>query len=796
MERALGVFWCIEDDTLQFRIVLQDKPLTRTGVLATIGSVFDPIGVAGPFLLPGRRVLQKSTKEKAGWNDPLSPILRAAWEKWRAELPQLEKIKIRRCYKPPGFKAVSSSIHSFSDACDYGYGMVTYLRQVSEEGQICTSLVMAKSRVVPIKPTTVPRMELTAAVVSAEVTAMVKEELDMSLESESYWVDSTIALGYIQNETKRARTYVSNRQNKILRLTKKDSWNHIDTKLNPADYASRGLSVNQETEVRTWLNGPEMLLEKDDPSKKPILQVSIPDDDPEIQVSISCNAAVVAETNSVLGFLETQLSWSEMKETLATAYIFMDILHSQRQEPDPTVADILKSEKIILRMLQDKYFSKEKECLKSNKKVLKSSPIIKLDPFLDEDQLLRVGGRLRKGNIQTKEKHPIILPKKEVVVQRIIEHYHKEIAHLGRTSTLCEVRSQGYWVINGGSQVRKLVDSCRHCRALRGQPEIQKMADLPEERVSCAEPPFTCCGADAFGPYIIKEGRKELKRYGIIFTCYSCRGVHIESLNSMDTDSFILALRRFLDRRGPVRSIRSDNGGNFIGAEEEMKKALQEMDHSRISAFLLKHSCDWIQWQKNPPVSSHMGGVWERQIRTVRSVLSGLLMEHSGRLNDESLRTLLTEVEAIVNSRPLAVDNLNDETTEPLTPNHLLTMKLKVLLPPPGEFQKADIYLRKRWRAVQYLANEFWEQFRKEYTRVSQVRNKWDTPRRNVAVNDIVLVLDKDLPRNRWAKGRVVEVFPSEDGLVRQVNVKTGVNTVLKRPITKLVVLVPADEAV
>ena len=346
LERALGVFWCIEDDTLQFRIILQDKPLTRSGVLATIGSVHDPTGVAGPFILPGRSVLQKSTKEKAGWGDLISPELRAIWEKWRAELPQLEKIKMRRCYKPPGFEAVSASIHSFSDACDSGYGMVTYLRQVSKTGEICTSFVMAKSRVVPIKAETMPRMEFTAAVVSAEVTAMAKDELDMTLESESYWVDSTIALGYIQNETKRFRTYVANRQNKILRLTKKESWNKIDTKLNPADHASRGLSVSQEAEVHDWLNGPKMLMESADPSRKPIFQATIPDNDPEIQLSINCNSTIVTETNSVLKFLE-MYDWREMKETLANASTFIDVLHKQRENPELMVADIDKAEKVI-----------------------------------------------------------------------------------------------------------------------------------------------------------------------------------------------------------------------------------------------------------------------------------------------------------------------------------------------------------------------------------------------------------------------------------------------------------------
>ena len=795
LERALGMFWCaIENDVLQFRVILQDKPMTRRGVLSTIGSIYDPTGVAGPFLLHGRKVLQMITKLKGDWDDKLPPVLRSEWEKWRSEIPQLENIKVNRCYKPPGFNSINASLHSFSDASDYGYGMVTYLRQVSSEGEACVSLVMAQSRVVPAKQTTIPRMELTAAVVSAKVTALVKNELDMPLNSISYWVDSMIALGYIQNETKRARTYVANRQQKILSLSRKDSWNHVDTKLNPADYASRGLMVSEHEKVSTWLNGPPMLWGKADPSDKPRLQADIPDDDPEVQVEINCNTTIVSHTTVLLS-LEAYDNWMEVKEIVATATVFIQIKRKQRESPNITASDIDTAEKTIIRMLQNKHYRKEKECLASKTKLPKSSTIMKLDPFLDEEQLLRVGGRLRRGQMLSREKHPIILPKKEPIVTFIIQHYHEEIAHLGRTSTLGELRSRGYWIINGGSQVRKLVDHCRQCKGLRGKPENQKMADLPEERVSNNEPPFTCCGADMFGPFTIKEGRKEMKRYGIIFTCYSCRGIHIETTTSMNTDSFILALRRFLSRRGPVRSIRSDNGGNFVGVEEEMKKAIEEMDHDRIRTFLLKHACDWIEWQKNPPESSHMGGVWERQIRTVRNVLSSLLLEHAGRLDDESFRTLLTEVEAIVNSRPLCVDNLNDENESPLTPNHLLTMKSKVLLPPPGVFQRADVYCRKRWRAVQHLANEFWQRFRKGYLQIAQTRQKWNVVRRNVAVGDIVLVVEKDLPRNSWSKGRVVKVFPGKDGLVRHVDVKiAGSGTVLKRPIAKLINLIRADD--
>ena len=165
-------------------------------------------------------------------------------------------------------------------------------------------------------------------------------------------------------------------------------------------------------------------------------------------------------------------------------------------------------------------------------------------------------------------------------------------------------------------------------------------------------------------------------------------------------------------------------------------------------------------------------------------------MEHASRLNDESLRTLFIEVEAIVNSRPLCYDTLSDESTEPLTPNHLLTMKTKVVLPPPGVFQRVDVYCRKRWRAVQYMANEFWTRWRKEYLLDLQQRQKWTTVRPNLGVDDVVLVADLDCPCNQWPLGRIVKAQPSDDGLVRKVSVKlANSDAPLSCPVAKLVLL-------
>ena len=223
------------------------------------------------------------------------------------------------------------------------------------------------------------------------------------------------------------------------------------------------------------------------------------------------------------------------------------------------------------------------------------------------------------------------------------------------------------------------------------------------------------------------------------------------------------------------------------------------MDHTRIAKFLSDQRCKWIRWERNVPDASHAGGVWERQIRSVRNTLTSLLHEHSSLLTDEVFRTLLAEAELIVNSRPITADPDNPEAVA-LSPIQLLTLKSKVVLPPPGEFQKEDIYCRKRWRHVQHLANVFWSRYRKEYLQSLQARNKWQRVQRNFQVGDIVLLKDGDgllkVPRQQWPMGKITQVFPSEDGLVRSVELKVPTATsLLKRPIQKLVLLVEAQQS-
>ena len=230
-----------------------------------------------------------------------------------------------------------------------------------------------------------------------------------------------------------------------------------------------------------------------------------------------------------------------------------------------------------------------------------------------------------------------------------------------------------------------------------------------------------------------------------------------------------------------------------------MNAALSEIDTNKVKTEMLRLNCDWSENRFNVPSASHMGGVWERQIRSVRSVLSALLERNGTQLNDEALRTFMCEAEAIINSRPLTVTS--SDSVEALTPNHLLTMKSKIVLPPPGVFQSADQYSRKYWRRVQHLVNEFWCRWRKEFIHSLQERVKWTRPKKNLIAGDIVIIKEDNTPRNQWRLARVMEGKPDKDGLVRKVKLLVGTSkltsngkrkdplTSLERPIHKLVLL-------
>lgn len=243
------------------------------------------------------------------------------------------------------------------------------------------------------------------------------------------------------------------------------------------------------------------------------------------------------------------------------------------------------------------------------------------------------------------------------------------------------------------------------------------------------------------------------------------------------------ALCRFIARRGSPNQIRSDNGGCFISAAKEIKAEIAKWNEDKLHDFLLQKE---IQWLFNPPTASHFGGVWERCIRSIRRILNALLNEQV--LDDEGLSSLMCEVESILNNRPLTklTDDPND--LEVLTPNHLILMRSSTSLP-LGTFRKEDCYVKRRWRQVQYLSDQFWKRWVKEYLPLLQERNKWLSIERNLTKGDIVLLVDNNAPRHAWPLGIIIETFCDEFGHVRKVKLKTKSSTTCERPVHKCVLL-------
>ncbi len=720
LERALGIHWNLQSDSFKFHLPLKGQPTTRRGILSTVASIYDPLGFVAPYVLNGKRILQEMCRQGSGWDDPLSPALSPRWERWQDDFVNLEKVNIPRCYVPAEFgKVVKTEIHHFSDASTCGYGQCSYLRMINVKDEIHCTFLIGKARVSPSKIITIPRLELSAAVVSVRMSNMLREELNLPNVDEFFWTDSKVVLGYINNDVRRFHTFVANRVQKIRQSTEPKQWLYVPTDQNPADNASRGGTIN-ELLSSNWFSGPSFLWEREITTSDVVLD--LPVGDPELK-KIQTLQTKTEESKDLVDHLTKFSSWSKTLKAIAR---LLRWIKKDKTNLPASASEQEDAKCLILKGVQKQMYQNEIDMLSQGKQLPSHSKLHHLDAFIDKDGMIKVGGRLSHSSYSHSFKHPLILPKEHHVTELIIAHCHASVKHQGKGFTINEIRSCGYWIPGINRAVTSYIRNCVTCRRLRRSAEGQRMSDLPSERVEPSSP-FTFCGMDCFGPFVTKEGRKHHKRYGLLLTCLCSRAIHIEMLNDMSTDAFINSLRCFIAIRGTARQIRCDQGTNFVGAKNELNSALQELDPERLTTFLADKQCDFVL---NAPHSSHAGGVWERQIKTVRSVLNATITLSSGRLDDASLRTLFYEAMAIVNSRPLTVDNLNDpKSLEPLTPNHLITMKSTTALPPPGKFIREDVYMKKRWRRVQYLTEQFWSRWKKEYLHNIAARQCWHAPK-------------------------------------------------------------------
>ena len=336
---------------------------------------------------------------------------------------------------------------------------------------------------------------------------------------------------------------------------------------------------------------------------------------------------------------------------------------------------LLVAEEVITKHGQGKFFTDDLNRIVKNARIAKKSNVI------DNRSVLVVGGRLVHLSMTDTHKFPIILPYQNNISTLIVRSIHNR-CHIGREWLLSLLRKK-FWIIKARSVIRRVSKNCVTCIKLFAAASSQKMADLPSERL---QRPFTHVGLFVFRPFIIKRARHELKRYGCIFVCFNVRAIHIETSDDLENNTLINALRRFIARRGTPTSILSDNETNIRGGHSELAKSMSQVDGNLIRTFCTKHH---IEWKFNVPYASHMGEVYERMIRTVRKILTGMLMGRS-RLTDDILRTFFCEAESIVNSRPITKMSDDPKDDIPLTPANFLLIEEGPILT-PGRFSPGDI---------------------------------------------------------------------------------------------------------
>lgn len=812
-QHTLGVAWNTTQDSLDVKINVPVRPFTKRGILSVINSLYDPIGLVSPVILAGR-LLQRELLphndqnphiKDLDWDDELPSQYMTDWKEWIDTLPLLDTISIPRSMYPIGFSPVTRELHVFNDASFSAIGHVIYLRLINCVGSVYVAFISGSSKVAPRAATSIPRLELCSAMEATKAAAVVQHDLRTPPDTVYYHTDSLITYAYISNTKRRFSRYIERRVSIIHLHSDVENWRYISTADNPADIASRP-QTPKDLLSSFWYEGPPFLW---DPKYSPtsdqedIHNVHLPEEVADIStmktevIKQDGMSTLIKNTGKFRILLKAMQIILKVKYLLDCARQRLGVSLAPR-DPRPPEKD---AEIVLIISEQSRHCKAELDAISNCNSLPENSRLSSLSPILDEQGVIRVGGRLSRAKIPFSVRHPIFIPKESELANKIIAHYHSLARHQGRHITMGFVQQAGYFIQNGRTLITHFISNCILCRKLRSRPLQQYMADLPEDRVEDT-PPFTRVGIDVFGPFFVHDGintrrtSASKKIWALILVCMPSRAVHIESLPGMDTSSLRNALTRFMAIRGQCTQIRSDQGSNFVCA----RRQLDGIDISSLTVDLESRN---IKWTMNPPHASHFGGSWERKIGSVRRVLEGTLVQAGNRcLSRDEFNTLLAEASAIVNNTPLwaVPDHPNDPT--PLTPAMLLTLKEYV----PSDFSTYTekdllLYGPRRYRRVQYLAQEFWTRWRREYLAELVQRKKWQRIKPCLKLGDVVIIREKNLKRNMWPLGRVTEVKKSADGLIRSANIKipplkSGQSPrTVTRTVADLVLLLSPDDS-
>ncbi|XP_054746100.1 uncharacterized protein LOC129250502 [Anastrepha obliqua] len=659
--KALGLIWKPFDGNLLFSFTSQPECCknSKRSALSTLARCYDPLGLIGPTLTRGKILLQRMWRDKLEWDESLPHSLNTAWSTFRNEFVEVQHLSFPRYVLQPG---ATVEIHAFCDASIEAYGACIYIRSIMDD-RAQVHLLCSKARVAPLKILTIPKLELCAAALLAE---LVNGIFKMKLFAGRFhcWSDSSIVLSWLREEPSKFNVFVANRVSAIQQLTEGMQWHYIPTELNPADILSKGASPTTLSQSPLWMHGPSFLREVDNnwpqfcAPKTKIIEL-------RQKVLLLSND----RTDLTLSFKYIN-SFGKMQRIFGYVNKFITSRISPRTS-QLTFEDIHRGTQLLIRIVQRAQLWSEYVALKNNKFVHASSPIASLSPFLDDFGLIRVGGRLRHSTLSFEARHPCILPRDHPLTFAIITHYHR-------------------------------------------------------------------------------------------------------------------ALKRFAATRGIPSCIWSDNATNFVGARNELNDlrnlVLNENHRSAVNNYCISNGFDW---RFIPPRSPHFGGLWEAAVKTAKQHLYRSV--GSSILGFDELRTLVCQITAIINSRPLVPLSENPEDLDVLTPGHFLIGGPPTAFPEPN-LTSLNYNRLNQWQRVSYIQQIFWKRWSQEYLTILQQRVKWRTPQPSIQVNDIVCIKEENTAPLKWPLARVVELITGTDDVARVAVLRTPTG-ITRRAINKLCVL-------
>ena len=770
---VLGILWDKSSDTLSLNIENLDKldlnKLTKRKILSVSHRIFDPLGFATPVTLVSRILLQQTWNKGFSWDQEVDDELKNKFFNWFRELRDLNKVQVPRCLLGDLNQFNNISLHTFCDASQFAYAAVTFLR-LQTETSVKISFVQAKSRVSPSREKgtkiSIPRLELLAATIGVRLASSILKVLKIENLESYFWTDSSTVLAWIQRDSNWA-VFVANRVKEIRESSSPKQWFHVPGDLNPADLPSRGCRVVQLLTSKWW-EGPEWLKERNDtwPAQTFLFD--------EQEINGEMRKAALKVTNkdrSIVTLLTTGKNedfilerFSEYSKVLKVVAWIKRFSNNARKNSDQckntflTVREIKSSEMSILKFVQSRSF-----------KGVNDEIIQHLEPCVDDKGLIRIKTKIIFREDAYNFRYPIVLPKSDYIVNLIIRNKHEELHHAGIATTMNSLR-ENFWILGGRKVIRSVIKKCVTCQRHDLKSLTCAPAPLPFNRVRDATI-FEVIGLDFAGPIFLKGNKKS---WICLFTCAVYRAVHLELVNSLNTPSLLMALRRFIGRRGRPSVAYSDNGTNFKGLDNRFQK----IDFEKLAKAAALQQIEWIF---SPPAAPWWGGFWECLVGLLKRLLRRTLKKSC--LDSEEMTTVLVDCESIINSRPITFLADNDNEIAPLTPSHFLKETKEIGVLDLDKIENCDWNKRYAYRVK--LMECFRERFRNEYLgALVQHKNNVNEPSK-ISIGDLVFIGYDNLKRVEWPLAKVKDLIMGRDGNVRVARLVTA-DGELVRPLQRL----------